>query len=56
MNKELLIAHMDHLLTKYLNGRADLAELIQEDSYSVNYILAEIDQGKKLNMKKQILN
>lgn len=52
MSKELLIAHMEHLLTKYLNDRTDLAELIREDSDSVKYILAEIDQGKQIDYEE----
>lgn len=52
MDKELLIAHMEHLLTKYLNDRMDLTELIRKDSDSVKCILSEIDQGKQIEYEE----
>jgi len=48
MDERQLINNMIYLLTKYLRDRNDLAELIQQDSDSVKYILSEIDKKKQL--------
>lgn len=47
MDEKQLMKNMLYLLTKYLHDRNDLAELIQQDSDSVKYILSEINKSKQ---------
>lgn len=47
MDEKQLIKNMLYLLAKYLHDRNDLADLIQQDSDSVKYILSEINKSKQ---------
>ena len=47
MDEKQLIENMLYLLAKYLHDRNDLADLIQQDSDSVKYILSEINKLKQ---------
>ncbi len=47
MDEKQLIKNMLYLLAKYLHDRNDLADLIQQDSDSVKYILSEINKLKQ---------
>ena len=47
MDEKQLMKNMLYLLAKYLHDRNDLADLIQQDSDSVKYILAEINKSKQ---------
>lgn len=55
MDENLLIENIIYLLTKYLNDRNDLIELIQQDSDSVKYILSEIDKEKQTEYEDEDL-
>jgi hypothetical protein len=56
MDEKILIENVKYLVSKYLNERNDLVELIMKDSDSVKYILSEISKGKKRDYEEGDLN
>lgn len=53
MNEQMLVKNVICLITKYLNERNDLVELIRKDSDSVKYIFSEIDKYKKCDFEEK---
>lgn len=49
MCKEELIKNITFLVNKYIPEREDLIRLIENDSDSAKYILAEVDRYKNRN-------
>ena len=55
MEEKKLVESIKYLVTKYLNERNDLINLITQDPDSVKYILSEINKGKKGEYDKEDL-
>lgn len=53
MDEENLIENIIILITKYLNGRNDLVELIRQDTDSVKYILSEINKHRNTELEEK---
>lgn len=56
MNEEKLKSNIKYLVNKYLEDRTDLCALIEQDSDSVKYVLAEISKKKVCDYDEMDIN